>query len=187
MIIGIDASRANNEQKTGVGWYAYHLIQELKKTNSQFPIPNYRVVLYSDRPLEGELAHLPEHWESKVLRWPPKRLWTQMRLSWEMLVRPPDVLFIPAHVFPIIHPKKTVMTVHDVAAVRFPETYNWFELWYTIWSAKTALKKLWKIIVPSEFTKTELSAMSADKNSQNVVVIPHGYDEKIQNGTENHI
>src|SRR3989338_2027149 len=189
MIIGIDASRANNEQKTGVGWYAYHIIQELKKTNSQFPIPNYRVVLYSDRPLEGELAHLPEHWESKVLRWPPKRLWTQMRLSWEMLVRPPDVLFIPAHVFPIIHPKKTVMTVHDIAAERFPESYNWFERWYSLWSARYAVKNLWKIIVPSEFTKKELlNQESRIKNQgKNIVVIHHGYDEryrKIENQTD---
>ena len=31
MIIGIDASRANKANRTGVEWYAFHLIQELKK------------------------------------------------------------------------------------------------------------------------------------------------------------
>src|SRR3989344_7304771 len=34
MTIGIDASRANRENKTGVEWYSYHLIQELKKMTS---------------------------------------------------------------------------------------------------------------------------------------------------------
>jgi hypothetical protein len=33
MLIGIDATRANKTAKTGVEWYAWHVIQELKKTN----------------------------------------------------------------------------------------------------------------------------------------------------------
>ena len=173
MVLGIDASRANNKQKTGVEWYAYHLIQELKKI-----IPEeIQVVLYSDKPLQGDLADLPKNWRSKVLHWPPKRLWTQVRLSFEMFISPPDVLFIPAHVFPIIHPKKTIMTVHDIAAIKFPESYNWFERWYSLWSAKRALKKLWKIIVPSEFAKKELSVFG-DQTSISVEVVKHGFDKR---------
>ena len=167
MLIGIDASRANQEQKTGVGWYAYHLLQELKKITPE----DIRVVLYSDKPLQGDLAELPPNWSVKILAWPPKRLWTQIRLSWEMLWHGPDVLFIPAHVFPLIHPKKTVMTVHDVAASKFPKSYNWFERWYSLWSAKYAVRKLWQVIVPSEFTKKELG-------SDKIKVIAHGYDKR---------
>ncbi len=171
MKIGIDVSRANHEQKTGVEWYAFHLVQELKKI-----IPEeIQVVLYSDTKLVGELADLPVNWESKVLSWPPKRLWTQLRLGWEMLVNAPDILFIPAHVFPIIHPKKTVMTVHDIAAKRFPDSYNWFEQWYSLWSAKKAVNNLWKVIVPSEFTKQELVSVFGGNNIQ---VVPHGYSER---------
>jgi len=96
MIIGIDASRANKIQKTGVEWYAYFVVEHLKKI-----LPSEaQVVLYSDVPLQGRLGVLPPNWSSKVLHWPPKRLWTQVRLSYEMLVHTPDVLFIPAHVFP---------------------------------------------------------------------------------------
>lgn len=168
MYIGIDASRANHDKKTGVEWYAWHIIQEMKKI-----IPdNVRVVLYSRVELKGELAELPENWESKVLYWPPKRLWTHLRLSWEMLLNRPDVLFVPSHVFPIIHPKKTVMTVHDIAASEFPGSYSWFQKWYTVWSARYAVKKLWKAIVPSQFVKNSL------EQSNKVVVIPHGYDKK---------
>lgn len=185
MIIGIDASRANEEQKTGVGWYAWNIIQELKSLTTLSP--NHltteqpvKVVLYTNCPLMGELAKLPDGWTEKILRWPIGRLWTQVRLSWEMLVNPPDVLFIPAHVFPIIHPKKTIMTVHDIAAVRFPRSYNWFERWYTVWSAKFAVKRLWKVIVPSEFTKSELSSEFKVLGSEleKIKVIQHGYDER---------
>lgn len=193
MIIGIDASRANHSQKTGVEWYAWHIIEQLKKIVPE----DVRVVLYSDVPLAGELGMLPGNWESKVLRWPPRRFWTQVRMSLEMLIHPPDVLFIPAHVFPIIHPKKTVMTVHDVAAVRFPETYNWFERWYSVASARYAMQKLWRAIVPSQWVKKELLRLDTyetlnskyetnpkleNKNSKQfhdtIKVVHHGYDTR---------
>jgi glycosyltransferase involved in cell wall biosynthesis len=174
MIIGIDASRANHPQKTGVGWYVYFLIQELKTIVPQ----NVTVILYSDVPLQGELADLPPHWTSKVLGWPPKRFWTQIRMSYEMLVSPPDILFVPAHVFPLIHPQKTIMTVHDIAATEFPETYSSFQKWYSLWSAKFAAKNLWRVIVPSEFVKKEMISNFQLKDSKNISVIYHGYDEK---------
>ena len=182
MIIGIDASRANEEKKTGVGWYAYNVIQELKHLSTP---QEMRFVLYTNKPLQGELANLPENWEEKVLGWKLGRLWTQVRLSFEMLVNPPDVLFIPAHVFPIIHPKKTVMTIHDVAAVKFPESYNWFERWYTLWSAKFALKRLWKVIVPSEFTKKELESLKVESKKDEIKVVYHGYNEEYKKIEDN--
>ncbi len=177
MKIAIDASRANNSQKTGVENYAFFLIEELKKKVPE----NIQVVLYSREKLVGALAELPKNWQSKVLRWPPKRFWTQIRLSFEMISNPPDVLFVPAHVFPIIHPKKIVMTVHDIAAYRFPQSYNWFEKWYSLWSAKTATRNLWKIITPSEFTKNELLEYVNQKNlDQKIKVIAHGYDKSFK-------
>ncbi len=175
MIIGIDASRANHVQKTGVEWYAFFIIQELKKI-----IPHdTQVVLYSDVPLKGDLGILPKNWSAKVLHWPLKRFWTQMRMSFEMLFHSPDVLFIPAHVFPLVHPKKTVMTVHDIAGVKFPQSYNWFERWYSTWTAKYAVKKLWQVIVPSMFTKKELCDFTGFDviTSNHIHVVHHGYDE----------
>ncbi len=177
MIIGIDASRANHDKKTGVEWYAYHLIQELK---TLVP-PTDRVVLYSDKPLQGELADLPLHFENRVLRWPPKRLWTQLRLSFEMLRRPPDVLFVPAHVLPLIHPKKTVLTIHDVAGAYFPKAYNWFERWYSVFTAKHALRTGARVIVPTEHVKQDmLRLVRALKMRNDISVIPHGIDERFR-------
>ena len=183
MIIGIDASRANEEQKTGVGWYAYWLIEELKKITPE----NIRVVLYTREPLKGKLANLPNNWQEKILTWGLSfgstqgkcKYWTQIRLSFEMLIHQPDVLFIPAHVFPIIHPKKTIMTIHDIAAKQYPLTYNWFERWYTIWSAKTALKKLWRVIVPSVFVRQELLHYFKQAPPHKITVIKHGVHKEI--------
>lgn len=183
MIIGIDASRANELERTGVQNYAFHIIEYLIKI-----VPEHiQVVLYSREPMREPFNHLPKNWTSKVLQWRPKKLWTQIRLSWEMLMHSPDILFVPSHVFPIIHPKKTVMTVHDVGAMRFPQSYHWFERWYTLWSAGAALKRLWKIIVPSEFTRRELIKTLNHENikaEEKIFVIQHGVCREFSNKSE---
>ncbi|MBI4098864.1 MAG: glycosyltransferase family 4 protein [Candidatus Magasanikbacteria bacterium] len=151
MILGIDASRANVMQKTGVEWYAWRIIQEFKNI---IP-PDVRVILYSREPLEGALAKLPPLWESRVITTPFNRLWTHLGLAYEMFRRPPDVLFIPAHVLPLIHPR-TVIALHDIASVRHPEYYRIFERWYHWWTTRYALRHAWRIITPSRFTAQEI-------------------------------
>ncbi|MCB9799056.1 glycosyltransferase family 4 protein [Candidatus Nomurabacteria bacterium] len=183
MTIGIDASRLESQQKTGVEWYVYFLLLQMKQSVDT----RTKVILYSRVPIIRQLGDLPKNWENRVLGWPPKRLWTQLRLSWEMFRRPVDVLFVPAHVFPIVHPKKTVMMVHDIAAYRQPQVYSWFERWYSLWSAKFAALHLWKVIVPSEFTKEELLDYLTNKKhyttqqiepiAQKIQVVHHGYDK----------
>ena len=172
MILGIHVSHANHKQRTGVEWYTVRLIEQLKTMIPE----NVTVRLYSDAPLVDDLAELPPNWESRVLRWPPRRLWTQIRLSWEMLIHPPNVLFVPAHVPPLIRPKKTVMTVHDIAARSFGHSYSRFERWYTMWSARRAVTRLWKVIVPSTWTKDELVEAFEPDDISKICVVPHGYD-----------
>lgn len=159
MIIGIDASRANRAQKTGVEWYSYHLIQELKKI-----IPrDAEVILYSDDKLKGDLGNLPENWKEKIIKSPIQNpitkkgwLWTQLRLSLEMVFSRPDILFVPSHAIPLIHPKHTITTIHDIGFLRYPESYKTLGRIYHKFSSYFASKFAYKIIVPSEFTKGEL-------------------------------
>lgn len=180
LTIGIDASRANQDKKTGVEWYAWHIIEQLKKI-----IPdNIRVVLYVRENLKGNLARLPANWREKVLRWPPGRLWTQIRLSWEMWRNSPDVLFVPSHVAPLIHPRKTVVTIHDVAASLYPQSFNWFERWYTLWSASLAVKKLWRVIVPSQSVKNDILKLMKLLDVGKIKVIYHGYDNNYSQNVE---
>ncbi len=152
-LIGIDASRANWSKKTGVEWYAYHLIQEFK-----ILIPDtYRVRLYVREPLRDGLERdLPAHWEVKVLR-NPSRLWTQLRLSLEMLVAPPDLLFVPAHAMPVVLPKTSVVTVHDVAFMVEPRAYTPHGRLYLRFAAWFAARFATRILTVSEFSKGEIT------------------------------
>ena len=171
MVIGIDATRANLDEKTGTEWYSYFLIQELKKI-----VTHGRVLLYSREYLKGDLATLPENFENRILKWPPILLWTQIRLSFETFVNPPDVLFIPAHTIPIIGRAKTVMTVHDVGFCVYPELYSWIDILYHRFSIWWASKFAWKILCPSEFTKQELIKYYKTDPGK-IHVIPHGAPE----------
>ena len=172
MVIGIDASRANREKKTGTEWYSYHLIQELKKIDHE-----NHYFLYSPNKLKGDLRKIPFNWQEKVLRWPLKYLWTQIRLSLEMIRNQPEILFIPAHALPLIHPKKSIITIHDLGFRKLPEIYSWWQRKYYHFVHWFAVKYADKIIVPSEFTKKELINLYQAK-AEKIFVIPLGYDSK---------
>jgi len=111
MKIGIDASQANKQERTGTEWYAFSIIKEWARTNAFGP---HKVFLYTRNDLLNDFGPLPSMWNVKVLRWPPQVLWTHLRLSWEMFVHPVDALFIPSHIIPLIHAKRTFTTIHDI-------------------------------------------------------------------------
>jgi hypothetical protein len=115
MIIGIDASRANRPKKTGVEWYSYHLIQHLKRLSGA---ANHSWLLYGNTPLTHGLEIGPPAWHEIALTWAPKYLWTQIRLSYEMWRRPPDVLYVSSHVLPRIIPRRSVVVIHAVGSIQ---------------------------------------------------------------------
>lgn len=161
MIIGIDASRAFLSKRTGIEEYSYQLIKHLRNE-----LAGERVVLYvrkrevedgrwkmeDGRNYEG--FELPEKWEVKEL-WGP-RLWTQGRLALEMFLHPVDVLLVPAHTVPWIHPKNTVVVVHGLEYEFCPEAYSWWERLYMRGSIKNSCRWASRIIAVSENTKRDL-------------------------------
>lgn len=172
--IAIDASRANKAKKTGVEWYSFDIIQALKKITPD----DLRVILYSGEPLKGKLAELPKNWESRVLNWPPKYLWTQIRLAWDLWLKRKevDLIFFPAHTIPFFCPVKAVITIHDIGFDRFPELYKWIQIVYHRLTIKDALKKAVGFIVPSKFTENEIRDVYIYKKD-NIKVIYHGFEK----------
>ena len=173
MIIGIEATKAFEREKTGVGWYTYYLIEEFRKIEREGVKLRLYVNPYSN--VKCQMSNV------KFLKWPLKYFWTQGRLSLEMIANPPDVLFIPAHLPPLIHPKKLVVTIHDLAFKQYPEVYSKKELRLQEWGIQRVLRKAWRIITPSEFTKSEIQKYYPRLAKNNIFVVPHGVELKTQN------
>ncbi len=166
MLIGIEAERANNTQKTGVEHYAKELILQLAKIDSQ----NEYTLYLRTQPQEWFLK-LPQNFQVKVMPFPI--FWTQLRLSWEMLWHKPDVLFVPASTLPLVHPR-SVYTEHDVAWIYYPEIFTLWMRWFHkvfSWLARTGATK---IISISEATKKDLIS-NYGVPAEKIAVVPHGY------------
>ena len=160
----IDASRYNNTaRKTGVETYSINLIDELIKLAPK------QVTLISPRKIKIGVPEI-------VIPFP--RLWTLIRLSaylWKH--KEIDNLFVPSHVLPLIHPKNSTITIHDVAFRHLPESYGLFSRFYLNWGAKFAVKNAAKIIVPSATTKSDLIKFyKADEKM--IHVIPLGFEKQ---------
>jgi len=101
-------------------------------------------------------------------------MWTQVRLASEMLLHQPDVLFIPVHVLPLVHPQNSVVTIHGLEYEYYPKMYPWRHLRYLRWSTKYALKNARKIIAVSENTKEDLIRLYGGE-PEKIAVIHHGF------------
>lgn len=146
MLIGIDASRIEQDNKTGTEHYAYEVITRMVALGEK-----NEYILYSRKPLH---LKFPPNVKNKILSFP--LFWTHVRFSIEMIVNPPDILFIPAHTIPLFHPKNTVVVIHGLEYEIFPAAYSFLQRLKnrlgTYYSAKWARG----IIVPSRNTKNDL-------------------------------
>jgi glycosyltransferase involved in cell wall biosynthesis len=149
MLIGIDASRAAYPQRTGTENYSLFLIRALLKLDQD---NQYR--LYFSRPPASDLIPPAANVAVRTIASP--RLWTHVRLSWEMASRPPDVLFVPAHVLPLVHPRHSVVTVHDLGYLHYPQAHKRWSRWYLQWSTAHNARAATHLIADSEATKRDL-------------------------------
>lgn len=181
MLVGIDASHANKIHRTGVEEYCFQIIQELKKI-----IPSdAKVVLYSDNVLIPELAQLPNNWEVKILAWPFKKMWSQLRLACELWNRSPDVYFSPGQLLPFFSHKNSVVMVHDSAFEAYPSAYRFFGCQYLKWMNRLIVKKAKLILTSTEFNKKELlkyychcEPQAKQSLANKIKVIPLAFDSQ---------
>lgn len=115
IVIDIDASRVTVAQRTGTERYSYELITALDHVASSDI--HFRLYVNGRR---DQLPPVSERATIHDIRLP--RLWTHLRLGPTSWRTRPHVLFVPAHVVPLLHPP-TVVTIHDVGYRAFPETH----------------------------------------------------------------
>lgn len=169
MKIGIDASRALMKQKTGIEEYAHQTIKNLRG-----PLESHEVFLYIKEKDKKNLDfEIPENWALQVV--PFNFFWTQLGLSWEMLMRPVDVLFIPAHTVPFVHPRKTVVTVHGLEYEHCPEGYSLYSRWFHHFFVTRSCHWARRIIAVSQNTRNDLVKMYKTRKDK-ISVVYNGFE-----------
>jgi glycosyltransferase involved in cell wall biosynthesis len=197
LIVGIDASRAVTRAPTGTETYSRELIRALlalDQSNTYCLYTRENVTreffassVISREPLRGDREisvssavvsrsarnDLETNCEIRTIPFP--RLWTHLRLSFEMLMNPPDVLWVPAHVLPLVHPRRSIVTVHDLGQMHFPEAYPARQRLYHNWSARWNVRAASHILADSEATRDDLMRFYRVAPEKITVVYP-AYD-----------
>jgi glycosyltransferase involved in cell wall biosynthesis len=95
-----------------------------------------------------------------------------------MLIRPPDVLFVPAHVLPLIHPRRSVITVHDLGYLYFPQAHRPADRLYLDRSTRWNARRATAVLADSAATKADL-VRAYGVNPAKVHVVYLGRDESL--------
>jgi len=114
--------------------------------------------------------------ETRLIPWP--RLWTHLRLSLELMQRRPDVLFVPSHVLPLLHPRRSVVTVHDLGYRLFPETHRPLDRAYLDLSTRFNARSAAAVLADSQATKEDLVRFTGVAAAR-VTVVHLGRDETL--------
>lgn len=171
MLIGIDASRATAVHKTGTESYSLYLIRELLSLPSQ-----HRFRLYFNSAPGTNLFGGGANVEYRSIPFP--RLWTHLRLAAEVTRERPDVLFVPAHVLPLVFGGRAVVTVHDLGFLHYPWAHPYLDRLYLDWSTRRSVRRATVVVADSEATRRDLTEHYGVNPARIVVAYP-GYDDEL--------
>ncbi len=171
--IGMDASRAASGVRTGTEHYSARLLAALAADPAAGAD---RFICYVNSTERDPAAlfgfGLPPNFTVRAI--PFSRLWTHLRLSGEMLTHAPRVLFVPAHVVPLAHPR-TVVTIHDLGYLYYPEAHTSSSRWYLDWSTRYSARVARRVIAVSAATARDLTARYGVPAAK-IRVVHHGVD-----------
>ncbi|HWV23998.1 MAG TPA: glycosyltransferase family 1 protein [Thermomicrobiales bacterium] len=171
-VIGIDGSRMGGDRRTGTENYSNQIVRGLVESDADW---QWRLYLNSREAPDG----IDDRVDIRAI--PARRLWTHLRLSREMLIEKPDLLFVPSHVIPLVH-APSIVTIHDLGYLHVPEAHPASQRrmldWTTRWSARVARH----IIVPSSRTRDDLIAHYGTPEDR-IDVVPHGVSPRFRSVT----
>ncbi|MEW5717428.1 MAG: glycosyltransferase family 1 protein [Chloroflexota bacterium] len=175
MLIGIDASRATSNAPTGTENYSRELIRALLALDHK---NHYRLYTRENVPQDFFAARELRitNYEFRTIPFP--RVWTHARLSYDMLTRAPDALWVPAHVLPLIHPRRSFVTIHDLGQAHFPQAHPPLQRAYHNWSVWWSARAASRVFADSESTRDDLTRFFRVPAEKISVVYP-AYDARL--------
>lgn len=167
--IGIDVRKIED---FGIGTYIRHLVTSLTRLD-----PDNRYVLFAAPGGRDHLPDLPDHWQVIVERakvYSARELFT---LSWRLLRTPLDLYHATHYVLPLVVPCRTVVTIHDIIHLLFPEYLpNPLALHYAHHMIRRSLTRGDRIIAASRNTRSDLLDYF-DIDGRKIRVVYQGVDD----------
>ncbi|MGB9882906.1 MAG: glycosyltransferase family 4 protein [Microgenomates group bacterium] len=174
MIIGVDGNEANVKERVGVSNYTLNILRYFKKKadkQTQF------IVFLKNNPL----ADLPK--ENKFFKYEVitgNFLWSQIFLPIRLYLKKDiDVFFSPAHYLPRFCPYPSVVTIHDLSFLYYPQDFLKKDLFQLKNWTKYSVKKAKKIIAVSNTTKKDI-VKSYQIAPEKIEVVYNGYEKNIK-------
>ena len=168
---------------TGIGRYTEQLVRAMSKLT----LPEDFQCTLSYFNCLGKYKGLPienSQFQNRGIKCLPGRIYAQL---WKKLYFPPynmlsgthDVYHFPNFNMPPMSKGKSIVTIHDLAFMRYPQYIEPKNLIFLQNQIPKTIKRAHKIIVVSEFTKKELIKMF-DVDEEKVVVVHEGIGEQFR-------
>lgn len=159
MLIGIDGNEANVEKKVGISEFAYRLLLEfykLQDPGSKLYDQTTQFEIYLKNAPRDDLPKEREGWNYKIVR--PKKFWTQFGLPLRLYTekKGPDIFFSPTHYAPRFSPVPTVISIMDLAYLKFPYAFKKNDLYQLrSWTAYS-VRNSEKVVTISQSSKNDI-------------------------------
>lgn len=181
MRIAVHGSHLCQEREDGNQTYILNLfrsIREIDKVN--------QYTFYYNKPSNKKVE--APNFEHKVQQAP--FMWTQRVFPFLLRRDKPDVLFMPIQMLPFLKAKnqKSVVTIHDLAFLLYPETFPAKDAFLHKLYVREAITKADHLIAITEATKQDIIKFYKI-NPDKITVVYHGVDKDrfrlMQEGEEN--
>jgi len=149
--VGVDGRGLAAAARTGVEQYVVGLTRALAEVENR-----PEMIAYLDRPIADEAlaGALAGRIETKVVR--ARYGWLRAALPWRLWRDGVDVVHLPSTVMPPVLPCPAVVTVHDLAWKRYPETYSAEDLAMQTSRAAGSIRRAAHVLAVSETTARDL-------------------------------
>jgi glycosyltransferase involved in cell wall biosynthesis len=169
LAVGLDARTLASEVHSGVEEYVINLVSALSRL-TEAP----EIIAYVDRPIpDPEIAQAASSGPLRTSIVRARRGWLRAALPWRLWRDRVNLVHLPSTILPPLLPCPAVVTVHDLAWVRYPETYEPKDLVMQRRAVAGAAARASHIIAVSDSTARDLR-QHYPRSGDRVSVIPLG-------------
>jgi glycosyltransferase involved in cell wall biosynthesis len=159
-------------RRAGVSHYIEQLLQHLARVDQ-----TNQYTIFTTRGLDAAALGLPPHFTIQPSRFPTIN--PRVRIPWEQFLAPlilrrqrADLFHGTLNVVPLACPVPSVVTIHDLAFIRFPYTFRSYNRTYLDLATRVSVRRATRILAVSEHTKREVVGLLGVP-AERVVVTPN--------------